>query len=288
MGLPCDPMPGGLSQPCRSRIMAATCMAHVFADLALAGHEAVLPLHEAIDVADAHRPRPAARAAVHLGGRVLRGAGGTGPQGRVPALVRREPPGGQASGQPDLTHTRRARGERQLDRGPAVRRGQLPRPRRGPEGDGGARLRQRLQHAGHAPRQAHSQHHPARHGQADRRLPRRGAAGRRQGLLARELADGPLLPGAHPPRPGPRAARRDAVQRARALRRRPRRRGRGDEPGDRRGGRGARRDRVRGASARCSPSTRRWPATTSSSTPPATSPTSTRSTGASARTSRAP
>ena len=52
MGLPCDPMPGGLSQPCRSRIMAATCLAHVFADLALAGHEAVLPLHEAIDVAD--------------------------------------------------------------------------------------------------------------------------------------------------------------------------------------------------------------------------------------------
>jgi len=27
-------------------------MAHVFADLALAGHEAVLPLREAIDVAD--------------------------------------------------------------------------------------------------------------------------------------------------------------------------------------------------------------------------------------------
>ena len=52
MGLPCDPMPGGLSQPCRSRIMAATCTAHVFADLALAGHEAVLPLHEALDVAD--------------------------------------------------------------------------------------------------------------------------------------------------------------------------------------------------------------------------------------------
>lgn len=52
MGLPCDPMPGGLSQPCRSRVMAATCMAHVFADLALAGHAAVLPLHEALDVAD--------------------------------------------------------------------------------------------------------------------------------------------------------------------------------------------------------------------------------------------
>jgi L-serine dehydratase len=52
MGLPCDPMPGGLGQPCRSRIMAATCAAHVFADLALAGHDAVLPLHEALDVAD--------------------------------------------------------------------------------------------------------------------------------------------------------------------------------------------------------------------------------------------
>ena len=52
-GMPCDPMPGGICQPCRSRIMAATCMAHVFADLAMAGHEAVLPLHEAIDVADA-------------------------------------------------------------------------------------------------------------------------------------------------------------------------------------------------------------------------------------------
>jgi L-serine dehydratase len=52
MGLPCDPMPGGLGQPCRSRIMTATCMAHVFADLALAGHDAVLPFHEALDVAD--------------------------------------------------------------------------------------------------------------------------------------------------------------------------------------------------------------------------------------------
>jgi L-serine dehydratase len=51
-GMPCDPIPGGLCQPCRSRILATTCMAHVFADLAMAGHEAVLPLHEAIDVLD--------------------------------------------------------------------------------------------------------------------------------------------------------------------------------------------------------------------------------------------
>ena len=52
IGLPCDPIPGGLSQPCRSRVLSATCMAHVFADLALAGRDAVLPLHEVIDVAD--------------------------------------------------------------------------------------------------------------------------------------------------------------------------------------------------------------------------------------------
>jgi L-serine dehydratase len=52
IGLPCDPVPGGCGQPCRSRIISATCMAHVFADLALAGRDAVLPLHEAIDVAD--------------------------------------------------------------------------------------------------------------------------------------------------------------------------------------------------------------------------------------------
>ncbi|MDR3577593.1 MAG: L-serine ammonia-lyase, iron-sulfur-dependent, subunit alpha [Anaerolineaceae bacterium] len=53
IGLPCDPIPGGFGQPCRSRILTATCMAHIFADLALAGRKAVLPLHEAIDMADA-------------------------------------------------------------------------------------------------------------------------------------------------------------------------------------------------------------------------------------------
>ena len=53
IGLPCDPIPGGFSQPCRSRIIAAVCTAPVFADLGLCGRDAVLPLHEAIDVADA-------------------------------------------------------------------------------------------------------------------------------------------------------------------------------------------------------------------------------------------
>jgi L-serine dehydratase len=52
-GIPCDPIAGGMGQPCRSRIIAATCMASVFADLALGGRDAVLPLHEVIDVADA-------------------------------------------------------------------------------------------------------------------------------------------------------------------------------------------------------------------------------------------
>jgi L-serine dehydratase len=52
IGLPCDPIPGGFGQPCRSRILATTCMASVFADLALAGRQAVVPLHEVIDVAD--------------------------------------------------------------------------------------------------------------------------------------------------------------------------------------------------------------------------------------------
>jgi L-serine dehydratase len=68
-GMPCDPMPGGLSQPCRSRIMAATCTAHVFADMALAGHQAVLPLHEAMDVADAvGRALPPGLRCTSLGG----------------------------------------------------------------------------------------------------------------------------------------------------------------------------------------------------------------------------
>ncbi len=53
IGIPCDPIPGGLGQPCRSRVIAATCMASVFADLALSGRDAILPLHEVIDVADA-------------------------------------------------------------------------------------------------------------------------------------------------------------------------------------------------------------------------------------------
>lgn len=52
MGWPCDPIPGGFGQPCRSRIMTAVCMAPVFADMAMAGHPAVLSLDEAIQITD--------------------------------------------------------------------------------------------------------------------------------------------------------------------------------------------------------------------------------------------
>jgi L-serine dehydratase len=51
-GLPCDPIPGGFEQPCFSRIISAVTGALSFADLALAGSDAVLPFHEALDVAD--------------------------------------------------------------------------------------------------------------------------------------------------------------------------------------------------------------------------------------------
>jgi len=51
-GLPCDPIPGGLEQPCFSRIVSAVTNAIAFADLALAGSDAVLPFHEALDAAD--------------------------------------------------------------------------------------------------------------------------------------------------------------------------------------------------------------------------------------------
>lgn len=50
--MPCDSILGGLSQLCRSRILTTTCTAQAFADLAMAGHRAVLPLDEALDVVD--------------------------------------------------------------------------------------------------------------------------------------------------------------------------------------------------------------------------------------------
>jgi L-serine dehydratase len=76
IGMPCDPIAGGLGQPCRSRIIAAICMASTFADLALAGREGVLPLHEVIDVADeVGRGLPAALLCTARGGASVAPAG---------------------------------------------------------------------------------------------------------------------------------------------------------------------------------------------------------------------
>ena len=52
IGYPCDPIPGGFRQPCLSRVVSALSNAITFADLALAGSDAVLPFHEALDTAD--------------------------------------------------------------------------------------------------------------------------------------------------------------------------------------------------------------------------------------------
>lgn len=52
IGWPCDPIPGGLNQPCISRVMTAVTMSIVFSDLALSGKPALLPFHEVLDVAD--------------------------------------------------------------------------------------------------------------------------------------------------------------------------------------------------------------------------------------------
>ena len=52
IGIPCDTMPGGCGQPCRSRSLTAACMAIVLSDFALSGRDAILPYHEALDVAN--------------------------------------------------------------------------------------------------------------------------------------------------------------------------------------------------------------------------------------------
>jgi L-serine dehydratase len=48
IGLPCDPVVGGYEAPCFSRVIAAASLAVVYADLALAGVETVLPYHEMV------------------------------------------------------------------------------------------------------------------------------------------------------------------------------------------------------------------------------------------------
>jgi L-serine dehydratase len=52
IGIPCDPVIGGYEVPCYSRIMTAASMAVVFADLALAGVDAVIPYDEMLQAID--------------------------------------------------------------------------------------------------------------------------------------------------------------------------------------------------------------------------------------------
>lgn len=52
IGLPCDPVTGGYETPCFSRVIAASCMAVVYADLALAGSKAVIPYDEMVQALD--------------------------------------------------------------------------------------------------------------------------------------------------------------------------------------------------------------------------------------------
>jgi L-serine dehydratase len=53
VGWPCDPIPGGKNQPCYSRALSAVANAIIFAQLALSGRDALFPLDEVIDAADA-------------------------------------------------------------------------------------------------------------------------------------------------------------------------------------------------------------------------------------------
>ncbi len=52
IGLPCDPVPGGFDVPCFSRIIAAPSMAVIYADLAMAGVDAIIPYDEMLSAVD--------------------------------------------------------------------------------------------------------------------------------------------------------------------------------------------------------------------------------------------
>ncbi len=65
IGTPCDPISGGFEHPCLSRIVKAALMSVVYADMSLAGFDAVLPYHEVFDVAAKAGERYAAEMVCH-------------------------------------------------------------------------------------------------------------------------------------------------------------------------------------------------------------------------------
>jgi len=46
IGIPCDPIPGGLEFPCLTRTVRAAVTAPLYADMALAGINPLIPYHE--------------------------------------------------------------------------------------------------------------------------------------------------------------------------------------------------------------------------------------------------
>lgn len=76
VGWPCDPIPGGMNQPCISRVLTAVVMSLTFADLALSGKSAVLPFHEVVDASDAMgRAMPSSLKCTSCGGMCATPAG---------------------------------------------------------------------------------------------------------------------------------------------------------------------------------------------------------------------
>lgn len=60
LGIPCDPIPGGLEFPCITRTLRAAVTAPLYADLALSGIDPLVPYHEVLDAIEknfrSHRP----------------------------------------------------------------------------------------------------------------------------------------------------------------------------------------------------------------------------------------
>lgn len=54
IGIPCDPIPGGLEFPCLTRTVRAAVTAPLYADMALAGINPLVPYHEVLLAMDAH------------------------------------------------------------------------------------------------------------------------------------------------------------------------------------------------------------------------------------------
>jgi L-serine dehydratase len=54
LGIPCDPIPGGLEFPCITRTFRAATTAPLYADLALAGIDPLIPYHEMLQEIERH------------------------------------------------------------------------------------------------------------------------------------------------------------------------------------------------------------------------------------------